>query len=152
MKLHELSVKRPIAVTMAVLIFVVIGLYSLTMLPMEMMPEIDLSMALIYTQYGTTGSEEVENMVTKPIEASVSSVSGVEGLNSQSSEGTSIVMAQFAVGTDMDKAVSDIQGNIELIKDYLPAEAEEPMVLKLDMSMMPIAMLSATYDGYGANV
>ncbi len=148
MKLHELSVKRPIAVTMAVLIFVVIGLYSLTMLPMEMMPEINLSMALIYTQYGTTGSEEVENMVTKTIESSVSSVSGVESLTSQSSEGTSIVMAQFAVGTDMDKAVSDIEGNIELIKDYLPADAEEPMVLKLDTSMMPIAMLSASYEGY----
>ena len=96
MKLHEISVKRPIAVTMVVLIFVVIGLYSMSMLPLEMMPEMDLSMALVYTQYGTVGSAEVENMVTKTIEGAVSSVSGVKTLTSQSSEGTSLVMAEFS--------------------------------------------------------
>ena len=68
MNISNLSVKRPVAVTMAVLIFVVIGLYSLTMLPMELMPEMELSMAIIYTRYPNVGSEEVENLVTKNID------------------------------------------------------------------------------------
>ena len=148
MKLHEISVKRPVAVTMVVLIFVVIGLYSMSMLPLEMMPEMDLSMALVYTQYGTVGSAEVENMVTKTIEGAVSSVSGVKTLTSQSSEGTSLVMAEFSSGTDMDKAVSDMESNIDMIKSVLPDEAGDPMVLKLDTSMMPVAMMSVSYEGY----
>ena len=71
MNISSLSVKRPIAVTMIVLIFVVIGMYSLTMLPMELMPEMDLSMALVYTQYPNVGSQEVENLVTKNIETEI---------------------------------------------------------------------------------
>jgi len=147
MNISKLSVKRPIAVTMIVLIFVVIGLYSLTMLPMEMMPEMDLSMALIYTSYPNVGSQEVENLVTKNIESTVSSVSGVNSITSQSSEGTSMVMVQFSNGTDMDKAIQDLKDRVDMVEAFLPDGAEEPMVMKLDTSMMPVAMMSVTYEG-----
>lgn len=148
MKLHEISVKRPIAVTMVVLIFVVIGLYSLSMLPIEMMPEMEMNYALVYTSYSNAGSSEVESLVTKTIEGAISSVSGIDTVQSQSSEGTSIVMAAFASGTDMDKAVTNMEDNIDLIEDYLPENADEPMVMKLDTSMMPSAMMSISYEGY----
>ncbi len=148
MKLHEISVKRPIAVTMAVLIFVVIGLYSLTMLPLEMMPEMEMNYALVYTSYSNAGSAEVESLVSKTIEGAIGSVSGIDTIQSQSSEGTSIVMASFAAGTDMDEAVIDMEDNIDLIEDYLPENCEEPMVMKLDTSMMPAAMMSVSYEGY----
>lgn len=147
MNISKLSVKRPVAVTMIVLIFVVIGLYSLTMLPMELMPEMELSMALVYTQYPNVGSEEVENMVTKTIEGAVSSVSGAKGITSQTSEGASMVMVEFSSGTDMDKAVRDLKDSVDLVEAYLPEDANEPMVMKLDTSMMPVAMLSVSYEG-----
>lgn len=148
MKLHEISVKRPIAVTMVVLIFVVIGVYSLSMLPIEMMPEMELNYALVYTSYSNAGSSEVESLVTKTIEGAIGSVSGIDTVQSQSSEGTSIVMASFASGTDMDKAVSDMESNIDLVKAYLPENADDPLVMKLDMSMMATAMMSVGYEGY----
>ena len=148
MKIYELSVKRPVAVVMAVLIFVVLGVYSLTMLPMEMMPEMELSMALVYTSYPNVGSEEVENLVTKRIESAVSSVSGVTSVTSQSSEGTSLIMVEFSADTDMDQAVIDMEKNIDMYEAYLPEDVNSPMVLKLDTSMMPISMLSVTYEGY----
>jgi len=148
MKIYELSVKRPIAVTMAVLVFVVIGLYSLSMLSIEMMPDINLSMALVITRYSNVGSAEVENLVTKTVENSISSVSGISSITSQSSEGLSLIMVQFNNGTDMDQAVSDMENNLDLIEDYLPDGAEDPMVMKLDMNMMPVAMMSVTMDGY----
>ncbi len=148
MKLHELSVKRPIAVTMVVLIFFVIGLYSLTMLSMEMMPEMELSMAIAVTQYNNVGSSEVENLVTKTVESAVSSVSGVSSITSQTSEGVSMVMVEFATGTDMDRAVSDMQNNLSMIEDYLPEGAEKPMVMKLNTNAMPVAMMSVSVEGY----
>ncbi len=148
MKLHEISVKRPIAVTMVVLIFVVIGLYSLSMLPMELMPEMEMNYALVYTSYSNAGSSEVESLVTKTIEGAISSVSGIDTVQSQSSEGSSVVMASFAAGTDMDKAVNDMEDNIDLIEDYLPENCQEPLVMKLDTSMMPSAMMSISYEGY----
>lgn len=148
MKLHEISVKRPIAVIMAILIFVVIGVYSLSMLPVEMMPEMEMNYALVFTSYSNAGSAEVESLITRTIEGAISSVSGIDTLNSQSSEGTSIVMASFAAGTDMDKAVDDMEANIDLIEDFLPEGCEDPMVMKLDMSMMPSAMMSISYEGY----
>ncbi len=148
MKLHELSVKRPIAVTMAVLIFVVIGLYSLSMLPIEMMPEMEMNYALVYTSYSNAGSSEVETLVSRTIEGAISSVSGIDTIQSQSSEGTSVVMASFAASIDMDKAVADMEANIDLIEDFLPENASEPMVMKLDMTMMPSAMMSISYEGY----
>jgi len=148
MKLNEISVKRPIAVTMVVLIFVVIGLYSLSMLPIEMMPEMEMNYALVYTAYSNAGSSEVESLITRTVEGAISSVSGIDSIQSQSSEGASIVMASFSAGTDMDKAVADMESNIDLIEDFLPTDSEEPMVMKLDTSMLPSAMMSISYEGY----
>lgn len=148
MKLHEISVKKPVAVTMIVLIFVVIGLYSLTMLPMEMTPDMELSMAVVATQYPNVGSEEIENMVTKTVEGSLAGISGVDSITSQSSEGMSLIMVQFNNGTDMDKAVADMESAINMIEGFLPEDAEDPMVLKLDTDMMATAQFSIAYEGY----
>ena len=148
MKLSELSVKRPVGVIMAVLIFVVIGIYSVTMLPMDMMPEMEIPVGAVITQYPNVGAPEVENLVTKTVESALGSVSGVSGMTSQSSEGLSLVMLEFDAGVDIDDAITNVKDQISLIEDYLPEECEEPMVLKLDMSMMASAMFTVTYEGY----
>jgi len=148
MKLHELSIKRPVAVVMIILMFLVIGLYSLTMLPMEMMPKMDMSMAIVLTTYSNVGSEEVESLVTKNVESAISSVSGIDSMTSQSSEGTSIIMVSFDTGTDMNQAVADMKDNLELYEAVLPEDANEPMVVQLDANMMPVVMMNATMEGY----
>ncbi len=148
MKIHEISVKRPVAVVMAVLVFVVIGLYSVTMLPMEMMPEMDLSMAVVYTGYPNVGSQEVENLITKNIESAIASVSGVKSITSSSSEGTSMIMVEFSTSTDVDEAVQSMSDNIDLVSSMLPDGANDPMIIKLNSSMMSAAMMSVSYDGY----
>ncbi len=149
MKLSELSVKRPVAVTMVVLIFLVIGLYSLTMLPIESMPDMDLSMAIVNTTYSNVGATEMENLVTKKIEGAISSVSGVDTITSNTSEGRSLIMVEFENGTDMDKAVSNMNNSIEMIKSTLPSDCDDPTVIKMDIgSIMPVAMMSVSYEGY----
>lgn len=148
MKLSTLSVKRPVAVTMVILICAVIGLYSLSMLPMESMPEMDLSMAIVNTTYSNVGAEEMENLVTKKIEGAISSVSGVDNIQSQTTQGSSLTMVQFNAGTDMDQAVSDMTNSIEMIKSMLPEDCDDPMVIKMDTNIMPIAMMSVSHEGY----
>lgn len=148
MKLHELSVKRPIAVTMVILIMVVIGAYSLSMLPIDAMPEMDLKMAIVMTTYSNVGSEEIESLITEPIEEAVASVSGLDTMQSQSMEGMSVVMVQFTNTTDIDEAVNTIENNIDMISMMLPEDASEPTVLKLDMNSMASMMMSVSYEGY----
>lgn len=148
MKLSSLSVRRPVAVTMAVLIFFVIGLYSLTMLPIDMMPEMEIPVAAVITTYQNVGAEEVENLVTKTIESSIGTVSGVDEITSQSSEGLSMIVVQFSSSADIDKATQDIKDNISLIKSYLPEDADDPIVMKIDTSMMASAKFSVSYEGY----
>ena len=148
MKLHELSVKRPVAVTMIILICVVLGVYSLSMLPIDAMPEMDLKVAIVMTQYPNVGSEEIETLITEPIEDAVASVSGLDTMQSQSMEGMSIVMAQFTNSTDIDEAVSTIENNIDMVSMRLPEDATEPTVLKLDITSMSSLMMSVSYEGY----
>lgn len=148
MKIHELSVKRPIAVTMAILIFVVLGIYSLSMLPIDSMPEMDLKMVVVMTTYQNVGSEEIESLITEPIEDAVASVSGIDTMQSQSMEGMSVIMAQFTNSTDIDDAVSTIENNIDMISMTLPDDASEPTVMKLDMNSMASMMMSVSYEGY----
>lgn len=148
MKLHEISVKRPVAVSMIVMIFVVIGLYSLSKFSIEMMPKMDLSMAIVYTSYPNVGSEEVENLVTKRIEDAVASVSGIDTITSNSSEGSSMVMIQFTSDVEVDDAVQDVTDNINMYKSMLPDDAEDPVIIKLDSSMMSAAMMSVSYEDY----
>ena len=148
MKISELSVKRPVAVSMVLLIFLVIGIYSLTMLPMESMPEMELSMAIVNTTYDGVGAKEMENLVTRKIESAVSAVTGVDTITSNTSEGSSLVMVEFASGTDMNKAVNDMNNSIEMYKAALPSDCDDPSVIKIDMSSMAVAMMSVGYEGF----
>ena len=148
MKIHELSVKRPVAVTMVILIFVVLGAYALSMLPLDAMPEMDLKMAVVVTSYPNVGAEEIESLVTEPVEEAIASVSGLDTMQSMSNEGMSIIMAQFTNNTDIDEAVSTIENNIDMVSMMLPEDADKPMVLKLDMNSMAAMMMSVSYEGY----
>lgn len=148
MNISELSVKRPVAVIMAVMIFFVIGLYSLSMLSMEMMPDMSMPIAAVITQYDNVAPDEVENLITRPVEGAVGAVSGLKNVQSSSTEGSSMIVMEFTNGTDMDKATQEIREKIDLIKSALPDESKDPMILKYDTSMMPVAMFSISADGY----
>ncbi len=144
MKLHELSIKRPVSVMMCVLIVLLLGLISLTRIPMDLLPPIEIPVAIVMTSYSGVGPEEIENIVTKSIENAVASVEGVENISSTSSEGSSVVIVEFDYGTDMDFATLNIREKVDMVRKFLPSDVDSPMVIKLDPSMMPIASLSVS--------
>ncbi len=147
MNLSSLAVRRPVTITMIVLVVVILGAISLNRLPIDLFPEIELPIAAVYTSYSETGPQEVENLLTRQIEGAVAAVGNIDTVNSISSHGSSIVVAQFNVGTDMDFAALEMREKIDLIGEFLPDNASEPMVLKIDPNIMPILQISLSTDG-----
>jgi len=134
--LSKLTIKRPVTTVMVMLIVILCGVVSLLGLKMDLMPSMDIPIALVSTTYTGAGPEEVESIITKPIEEVLGTVSNVDTISSISSAGSSIVMVQFEDGTDIDMASLDMREKIDLIKGYLPSGASEPMVLKIDMNSL----------------
>src|SRR5690554_3841241 len=121
---------------MIVLIVVLLGTISLTRLPIDLFPEIEVPVAVVATSYSGAGPQEVENLITKAIEGSIATVGNIDTVNSISSEGSSIVIAQFNNGVDMDFAALEMREKVDMIKGFLPDDASEPMVLKIDPNSM----------------
>lgn len=147
MNLSKLAVKRPVTITMLVLAVVLLGTISLTRLPLDLFPEIELPVAVVSASYSGAGPQEIENIITRPIEGAIATVGNIDSVRSISSEGSSIVIAQFNHGTDMDFAALEMREKIDLVKGFLPEGASEPMVLKIDPNSMPIMQISLSTQG-----
>lgn len=146
MKLPEFSVKRPITVTMMILIIVVLGAISLSRLGLDMLPDITYPLVSVVTDYSGVAPEDMEELVTKPLEETISMVKNIKKVNSISEEGISIIMCEFEWGTNIDFAAQDMRNNIGLIRDFLPDDISDPLIVKFDLSAMPISVYSITAD------
>nr|WP_308592753.1 efflux RND transporter permease subunit [uncultured Criibacterium sp.] len=144
MDIVKTSIKRPITIIMGMLIILILGGVSVSKMKMSLMPEFKLPYVIVYSTYEGAGPNEVENLLSKPLEQAVSSVHGVNKITSQSSNGMSILEIELSYGTNMDKAVSDIGEAINMIQDFLPDEASKPVAMKLNLDMMPIAFVVAS--------
>lgn len=147
MNLSGLSVKRPVTTLMIILIVVIFGIVSLFRLPIDLLPSIEIPVAIISTSYQGVGPQEMENLVTRPLEESIATVGNIENISSTTSEGQSVIIAQFVFGTDMDFAALEMREKIDLIKGLLPDGASNPMVLKIDPNAQPIVQISLSNSG-----
>jgi hydrophobic/amphiphilic exporter-1 (mainly G- bacteria), HAE1 family len=138
MSISEFSVKRRVTITMFILIITLFGLLAFTNLGLDMLPELEFPFVSVVTSYEGVASEEIETMITKPIEESVGMVKGIKNITSVSSEGLSGVYIEFEWGTNLDIAAQDVRESLSWVIDYLPADADAPMVLKFNSSDMPI--------------
>lgn len=144
MRIHEISVKRPVAILMCVLIVLMLGGVSLSKIPVDLMPNISLPIAIVSTSYSGVAPQEIEAIVTKNIENAIATVNNIKSIQSISNEGNSIVIAEFNSGTDMDFAALQMREKIDMIKGYLPDDVGDPLVMKIDPNMLPIINISVT--------
>lgn len=144
MKIHELSVKRPVAVLMCVLIVLVLGGVSFSKIPVDLMPDINLPIAIVSTNYLGVAPQEMESIITRPIENTIATVNNIKAIQSISGEGSSIIIAEFNSGTDMDFATLQMREKVDMVKGFLPDGVNSPLVMKLDPNMMPVLILSIT--------
>ena len=146
MNLPEFSVNKRVTVTMLIAIVLVLGGIAFSRLGLDLLPDIDYPVVSVLTQYAGVSSEDIENLITRPVEEAVSTVNRVKSVNSFSQEGVSVVMVEFEWGTNLDFAAQDIRDGIGLIQDYLPEDAVAPLVVKFDMSMMPVMFYGVTSE------
>jgi len=127
--------------TVIFLVVVIIGLFSLTRLPIDLMPEITMPTVTVITTYENAGPLEVEELVTRPIESALSALQGIEEITSTSTEGRSVIRVTFPWGTNQDAAINDMRDRLDRILGRLPDDVDRPMIRKFDVSAMPILIL-----------
>lgn len=146
--LVRFSVNHPVTITMLVGIVVVMGILSLSRMGQDLIPDISFPTMSIVTSYEGASPEEVEKLVTQPVEGACALVTGVQKVSSVSAEGVSSVTLEFEWGTDIDVASQDVREKLGMIEKYLPEEADRPAVYKFDPSMMPAVEYSLYSDKF----
>lgn len=129
---------------MIVAAIIALGIVSLRGLVIDLLPEIDLPIAVVATSYHDAAPEEVENLISRPIEATLSTVEGIETIQSQSQAGASLVLLMFKNGTDLDQALLDVREKVDQIKGFLPDRAGEPNILRFSPDQLPVIWVSLT--------
>jgi HAE1 family hydrophobic/amphiphilic exporter-1 len=137
-------IRRPVLTSVVFLIIIVLGLVSLSRLSIDLMPEITYPTISVVTNYGNVGPQEMEELVTRPIEEAVAAVQGVEEVTSTSAEGRSMVRMAFDWGTDLDVAANDVRDRIDRVLGRLPEDIERPMIRKFDLSAFPIMIMGVS--------
>src|SRR5690554_8177720 len=117
---------RPIGVFMLVIALVALGFFSLRGLAIDLFPKIDLPIAVVATSYFGAAPEEVENLISRPLESSLSSVQGIDTISSQSQSGSSMIILMFSNGTNLDNALLDVRERVDQVKGMLPEDAGDP--------------------------
>ncbi|GAB4297868.1 MAG: efflux RND transporter permease subunit [Myxococcota bacterium] len=140
------AVNRPITTIMLFISLVLLGVVSLNRLAIDLLPEVEFPAISIFTTYGGVGPEEIETLITRPVEQAVSTIQGLDRIDSFSAEGRSRVSLRFAWGVSLDGALNDVRAAIERIRDVLPEDASPPVVFKFDLNSFPIMMLTLSGD------
>ena len=144
MGLTKLVLKRPVTTVLMILCLVVFGLQAFMSSPLELMPEMNMSMIVVMTPYPGASPEDVNELVTKTVEGQVGTLSGLDTVSSMSRENVSITMLEYKYGTDMDKAYDDLKKQMDLAKVSMPDEVEDPIMLELNANLMANMILAVS--------
>ena len=142
MSLPEFSIHRPVTVLMGCMIAMLLGIISFLNISVDLMPEIEYPTISVSTRYEGVAPEEMETLVTRPIEEALAAAPGVEEITSRSAEGNSNVRVRFTFGTDLDEAANELRSRLDRRRRSLPEDIEPPVMLKFDVSQFPIMFLS----------
>ena len=144
MSIYKTAINKPITTLLVFVAVVVMGLFSLTKLPIDQMPEMDVPYVSVMTTYPGSNGTEIETNVTKLLENSLNSVDHLKEITSTSKDNISLVALEFEWGTDLDEVTNDIRSSIDMVTDELPDGCSKPLIFKLNTSMMPIMQYAFT--------
>jgi HAE1 family hydrophobic/amphiphilic exporter-1 len=144
MSIYSASVKRPVTTILIFVGLMVMGIYSLTQLPVDLYPEMELPYVVVYTTYPGASASDIESNVTKPLENALNSISNLKEITSTSSDAVSVVFMNFEYGTNLDEASNDIRSALSFTERVLPEDCEKPTIIKFSTSMMPIIFYAIT--------
>ena len=142
MKFAQTFIKHHVMTILLYILVVVFGFYSFQNLPLALMPSMEVPAAVVYATYPGAGPEDIEQQVTKKLEGAVAGLSGLDTLQSTSSENMAMLVIQFTNNTDMDQAMTDLRDKVAQVKSQLPDDASDPTVMSIDIDSMPVVSVA----------
>lgn len=142
MKFAQTFIKHHVMTILLYILVVVFGFYSFQNLPLALMPSMEVPAAVVYATYPGAGPEDIEQQVTKKLEGAVAGLSGLDTLQSTSSENMAMLVIQFTNHTDMDQAMTDLRDKVAQVKSQLPDDASDPTVMSIDIDSMPVVSVA----------
>jgi HAE1 family hydrophobic/amphiphilic exporter-1 len=148
MSIPRIAIARPVTMFMISAIIILLGGISVTRLPVDLLPDVTYPTVSVSVRYPGVGPQEIEQLITRPIEQTVSAVAGLDQLNSTSSEGSSRVSLSFAWGTDLNEAMDDMRMRLDRVRGRMPIDAEPMQIFRQDSNAAPIMSLGieGNYD------
>jgi len=137
MLLARLAIRQPVFITMVLLAIMLVGILSYLNMGVELYPDISYPTVFVSVSFPGASPQDVETLVTKPIEQSLSTINGVSSISSTSSEGSSFVMVYFAVGYNIEQGAADVRESLNAVQRRLPAGASLPILRRFDLNSMP---------------
>lgn len=152
MSLTEISIKRPLLITVIFFTLILFGFISYRSLKYNLLPKFEANVLSVMTTYRGASADEVQSSITKPMEDAVSSIEGVDHINSSSTEGVSIVIIQLKSGVSTINAQRDAERKINQVKATLPDDADDPVVNRFNSEELPVLRLSASANASPAEL
>src|SRR5215204_1286692 len=146
MSIPRLAIQRPVTMFMISAVITLLGLISLTRLPVDLMPEFEQPTLNVRTSYPGVGPLEIEELITRPLEQAVSAVPGIVRVTSSSSEGNSQVQLNFEWCSDLSEAADEVRTRVDRMRGRLPEDADPPTIFKFDSNQLPVAQIGIEGD------
>ena len=131
MNTAKFCIKHKVSTLLAVIMIAVFGAVFTTQLQMALLPDVEAPMAVVYCYYNGATPSDIEELVSRPLETAVMSVSGVESVSSNSSDGISQLQITYADGTDLDIAATKLREKFDMLS--LPDGAMEPVIVNISL-------------------
>ena len=144
--ISKFSVKRPYTVVVGIILILVLGVVSFTNMKTDLLPDMTLPYAIVYTTYVGASPEEVETTVTRPVEQAMATISNIETVTSVSSENMSMVVLEFAQTANMDAITIEMRESLDQIEGYWDDSVGSPIIMKLNPDMMPVMVAAIEND------
>lgn len=146
MSIYRSAVNKPVTTFLVFLAFAILGVFSLSRLPIDNFPEVESNVIMVMSSYPGASAEDVENNLTKVLENALNGVSDLKDLSSQSKENVSVLTLEFKYGTDIEVATNDVRDKLDMVNSTLPDGASVPMIFKFSADDMPIMIMAATAE------
>ncbi|MCT8138019.1 efflux RND transporter permease subunit [Anaerobacillus sp. CMMVII] len=146
MSLIKQSVKRPVGVIIVALVMIILGVVSLTGLKVDLMPDLELPIVAISTPYQGAAPQEVENLVTRPLEGVLTATEGLSTIQSISTQNQSVIILMYDFNTDLDAVMLDLRDRIDMVRQVLPDGAGNPTPMRFDPNQMPIIQVGISAE------
>lgn len=146
MAITKQSISRPIATTMIFLIIITLGTLGFRFLPVDLLPPIEMPELSVQVSYPNVGPEDIELLITEPLENALAVVPDIERMSSRSQEGSGSVSLRFSQGVDIDVISNDVREALDRLRNSLPEDADPPRIRRFNPDDSPIVILGVQSD------